>query len=746
MKKFIRKNKEKVILGYILVCILYAVIQFIRPHPAQYAALYTMKAVVIHMFIMLFAGMAMYPVVFGKEKGKKEKGKSTYKGKYRNKLYTFYVKYKHVIGLLIVVGIVGYLSLVVYRSDIRVAMNGTKDCTVQKIADGSIKIKKNTKEITQEFTLEEDLIGLSVGFFMDHPIDQRQGSVHATILRNGTEIVGDYYIQMSEITNGFWWKMMFQEKEYAKNNSEYVLKLEFPQDISEYGLSLAVSDTGSKVTINGKETGKYSLALNGHKDLNLFIRPYFLGICIAILLLSVLLYVMLFIKKVDISVCAFVAVLLLGMIYGFFITPYMVPDEQAHIDMAYRYADIMMGTGNTEDGRCLKRIGDGEKQFVSDPSVDNYRVVYETIGHRMSKEQTEIKDVAASGNTGAYLFMHLPGAVGIVIARSLGLGTTQMLYLGRFMGLLLFAVAVFLGIRRIPFGKAVVFTLAILPITLQQVNSFSYDSVLFSSVLVFACYILGMTYDNKSISEIDLLLVCVLGIGIIYCKSGAYTPVCFSYLLIPAKKFANRKEHATFTLGLGFTYILAFLAKNIKVVNTGAEVTNKVMGIESAMTIPNYSVDYLLSHPITFFDVINNTVLDKTDFYVQSMLGQHLGWIQIEVANVIVISFSICLFLSALRPRGEEQYIEVSHKWWIICVTVASAALVLLGMLISWTPVTYVSVEGVQGRYFYPLLFFGLFVLRNSKVILSRNIDRELMFAGFSITTVGAYFFMHAVL
>ena len=255
-----------------------------------------------------------------------------------------------------------------------------------------------------------------------------------------------------------------------------------------------------------------------------------------------------------------------------------------------------------------------------------------------------------------------------------------------------------------------------------------------------------MAYDDKSISGIDLFIVCLLGIAIIYCKSGAYTPICFSYLLIPAKKFANKKEYTTFVSGLGITYILAFLAKNIKVVNTGAEVTNKVMGIETAMSVPNYSVGYLLQNPVTLFDVMNNTIADKTDFYIQSMFGQHLGWIQIEIANIFVIAFALLLMLSAFRAKGEKQFVTVGNKWWIFIVTMASTILVLLGMLISWTPITYVSVEGVQGRYFFPILMLGCMLLRNSKLTFDKNADREIMFATYMTTVLSAFCFMHVVL
>ena len=157
----------------------------------------------------------MYPVIFGEEKRKKDKGKLEYKGKYINKLIKFYGKYKHVLGVLIVMGVVGYLSLFVYRTDIRVAMNSTRDCSVQKISEGKLRVKNDTKEITQGFTIDEDLIGVSVGFFRDTYKENQQGNIHATVIKNGTETISDYNIQLSEISNQIFWQQLLSDPTFG---------------------------------------------------------------------------------------------------------------------------------------------------------------------------------------------------------------------------------------------------------------------------------------------------------------------------------------------------------------------------------------------------------------------------------------------------------------------------------------------------------------------------------------------------
>lgn len=744
MKKvweFLKEHKRETVIGYVILCLLYLVIQIVRPRSAQYMALFSVKKIVMHTLIFLCVGVALYSVIFmeGKNTPKPKKIKLF------SKLQKLWNKHHSLIGIAIVLLLALYSSIYVYRTDIRVAMNTTKDAEISSVGTGKISISSKVKTITQDFTTtQQELIGISPAFYMDNPEADRTGVIEAVVWKNHQTEIARTTIDVSEIDNGFSWKIMFSEKETQADSQNYTLQLTFPDDISRYKIALAVTNEDTQKAVVNEKTAKYGLFLKAHLDLNHFVRPYFLIICGVLTAFSVFMYYLFFIKKAGMEWCAFFSILVIGGIYGFLITPYMVPDEEAHIDMAYRYANILMNTGSADDFHCLKRVDDGEKIFLSDPSVENYRYVYENIW-KMA-ENTEIVNVDSTANTGAYLFMHLPGVVGIVVARILRLGYVQMLYLGRFLGLFVFALAVFIGMKKLPFGKATLYVLAMLPITLQQANSFSYDSILFSAVLLYICYIIAMAYSEDDIRGLDIIISCILGIVIIYCKSGAYTPIVFAFLLIPMKKFASKAAYYSFMGSLTGAFLLGFLVKNVKVVNTAAETTNKVMGIAEAITIPNYSLSYILQNPIVLFDVVNNTIADKTDFYIQSMLGQHLGWIQVELANVLVIAFTIILMFSAFRARGEKQYVTTGNKWWILVITCASAALVLMGMLVSWTPITYVSVEGVQGRYFFPILLLGLMMLRNSKIIFDKNADRAVAYGGYVVTVLAAFCFIHVVL
>lgn len=728
-------------IGYVILCLLYMIIQIVRPRSAQYIGLFSVKKIVMHTLIFLCVGVALYSITFmeGKNTPKPKKIKIL------SSLQKIWDKRHNLIGMALVLFVTLYGCLYVYRTDIRVAMNTTNDVVISSVGTGKINISDKVKTITQEFTTtEQELIGISPAFFMENPAADRTGAIEAVVYKNNQTEIARATIDISEIDNGFSWKIMFAEKETQANNQTYTLQITFPENIAQYDMSMAVTNEDSEKAVVNEKEAKYGLYLKGHIELNHFVRPYFIAICGILAVFSVLMYYLFFIKKAGLEWCAFFSILVVGGIYGFLITPYMVPDEETHIDMAYRYADIIMNTGNTDDAHCLKRVEDAQKMFLSDPDLSNYRYVYQNIG-KMA-ENTEIVDAEATANSGAYLFMHFPGAVGIVLARILHLGYVQLLYLGRFLGLLVFALAVFFGMKKLPFGKATLYVLAMLPVTLQQANSFSYDSILFSAALLYLCYIISMAYSEEDIKGMDIIICSILGVAIIYCKSGAYTPLVFAFLLIPMKKFASKAAYYSFMGSMSGAYLLGFLVKNVKVVNASVETTNKVMGIADAITIPNYSLSYILQNPVVLFDVVNNTIADKTDFYVQSMLGQHLGWIQVELANVLVIAFAIILMLSAFRARGEKQYVTTGNKWWILVITCASAALVLLGMLVSWTPITYVSVEGVQGRYFFPILLLGLMMLRNSKIIFDKNADRAVAYAGYATTVIAAFCFIHVVL
>lgn len=175
---------------------------------------------------------------------------------------------------------------------------------------------------------------------------------------------------------------------------------------------------------------------------------------------------------------------------------------------------------------------------------------------------------------------------------------------------------------------------------------------------------------------------------------------------------------------------LSYLNNNISTVTHIATVTQDTSMVDFSKAT-GYTLSYFLGDPWKFVTMIANTVADKSAFYIQSMVGEKLGWVEIELSAVVTILFLTLFFLSCLKAKGDRQYVTTGNKWWIGLLCAACFGMVLVGMLLTWTPMGNVSIEGVQGRYFIPLLPALGLLFRNERLTFDRPADRGLVAGGF---------------
>ena len=83
--------------------------------------------------------------------------------------------------------------------------------------------------------------------------------------------------------------------------------------------------------------------------------------------------------------------------------------------------------------------------------------------------------------------------MGITLARALGLGSIGLLFLGRLFNLLFYTGMGYLTMRRMPFGKEVVFGVGLLPMTLNLVSSMSYDVMILAMTAYFTAVCLDLS-------------------------------------------------------------------------------------------------------------------------------------------------------------------------------------------------------------------------------------------------------------
>ena len=279
--KFLKEHKKETVIGYVILCLLYLVIQIVRPRSVQYIELFSVKKIVMHTMIFLCVGVAVYSSVFIEEKSTPK----TKKIKLLSNFQKIWDKHHNLIGMFLVLFVGLYGCLYVYRTDIRVAMNTTNDVVISAVGTGKIKISDNVKKIKQDFTTtEQELIGISPSFYMENPAVDRAGVIEAVVWKNNQKEIARTTIDVSEIDNGFSWKIIFAEKETQADSQTYTLEISFPENISQYKMSMAVTNEDSEKAVVNEKAAKYGLYLKGHTDLNHFARPYFLVHVLAALL------------------------------------------------------------------------------------------------------------------------------------------------------------------------------------------------------------------------------------------------------------------------------------------------------------------------------------------------------------------------------------------------------------------------------------------------------------------------------
>jgi uncharacterized membrane protein len=430
-------------------------------------------------------------------------------------------------------------------------------------------------------------------------------------------------------------------------------------------------------------------------------------------------------------------------VYNVLLVPYMTPDEKYHIDMSYRHSNALLGIESAGENKCYKRADDAKISFTSEPSLTNYKQVYDGLFSLV--EDDRLVEAEATSDTQAPLVVYLPAVLGMTLARLLHLGTVPMLLLARWCSLLFFALLVYWGMKKLPFGKITLFLVAILPMNLQQCTSFSYDAVISGVIILYTCWCLALAYGEEMVKPRDMLLLGALAIVMIYGKSGVYLPICLLALLIPARRFRGKRVQLFSMVGLILLPVLSFLNRNTATVSQIVTTTEATSTVGSSTTA-GYTIGYFLQDPLAFVSMMMSTITDKLGFYLQSLVGQKMGWVEIEISEAIPILFLILLVLSVCKTREEPFYVKAWQKWWVALVCGASFGIILVGMLLTWTPMGNVSIEGVQGRYLIPLLPALALVGRNRLLLYERSPERGLAYTAFVGQLLAVMYLIKAVL
>lgn len=471
-----------------------------------------------------------------------------------------------------------------------------------------------------------------------------------------------------------------------------------------------------------KSTDDTHLALKIRTDRMDSVQKFQILAAVLLLILITVVYLLLFVWNVRLEVIFLIAFTCMGMLFMLLIPAKLGADEDAHLNTVYKIAERLEGWESTDPERSVVLQEEVDNALgVDDTSHAYYSAYYDYL--RAGRTNEALAEMGYWGNVENPKITYFPAALGIVAGRHLGLSAPGIILMGRAFSFFVVLLLLFYAIRRIPFGKELLFTITMLPTMLQESATINADGIDIALAFALTAAVLSRLYGEKDKERfLDYGILIVTALLLSRCKFGALLPfgllpLIFFFRFLKKRKDGlsslpkkERIEETVLGIGALILPVICLLAGFLPLFGFTVNAYGGTIWSE------HYQLSELIRDPAGTAFLLGSTVYEKLDFYLFSLGGTSLGWMNILLPQFLILLGLFFVILSSLPEKKELGRMQTKEKLWYFLIAFLTAAFAVGGMLIGWTNKGASSIEGVQGRYFLPVLPLFLLALRNKKV------------------------------
>ena len=420
-----------------------------------------------------------------------------------------------------------------------------------------------------------------------------------------------------------------------------------------------------------------------------------------------------------------------GLLLCFGLPPLGGSDEFTHFPRAYQVSQGQLRSEKVSEQTYggylpgnVKNMVDEYRDLSRKENPAELRARTEALQRKYSGVGQPGTDREATPFTASAVYSswsYAPSAVGMKVASVLRLPLLWYVYLGRIFTLLVFIALAYAAIRVVPLGKWFLFTLALLPTSLTQAVTIGPDALVNGASWLLVAVVMAVFARNVPVGKKSLWAM--LGLALLLCttKQG-YWLLAGLPLLLPAAYFKDKKQAWLWRAGAGTVLFLASLlylqfsapiARLIPYNQRPGEHVNSTEQLEKIRQEPEAFARLLVSQ-------VSSPKYDEVVVGVAGRLTNRL----IELPRPLVITLYLTLLVALGQATGLAALRRYRHFFiaLTIAVMLGTFLIITLALYVSFTTVGNNFVEGVQGRYFLPIIPMLLFLrLAKTKKTLTNH-------------------------
>ena len=458
------------------------------------------------------------------------------------------------------------------------------------------------------------------------------------------------------------------------------------------------------------------------------------------------------------AVCIFVC----GALFCFANPPLQAPDETDHYLRSYAISlgrlDFDADRGYPEDVDRLLAAFPGawvnaHTSVGWGKNSQGAEAPYDSSGHALKQwgEDGEVLSVAdsfaqyLSGEPAEeqvtepislMILPFVPQALGMVLARLVGLGALGCLYAGRLANLACYTLLCWLALRGCRRYQPVFLGVMLLPLSLYMAASLSYDATLLGFYYLVASY-----YCRDEIRDKDVYAFFAAFVLMNVAKPYLNLLWVVLPLILPRRAWKTRwKKWQVALAALAGALLVTRCIEwyGVAFRHNYGTIERMIEGVEQ---LPQLA--FILSNPLRYIAVLFGTLYENEFFIGQ--LGV-FGSLDLPIPLLNILCPAVLLFCAALSVH-EKSSLRPLPAAGLGALGVVYIAGAMTAMYITYTPVGMVRVIGLQARYFLPV-FLMLLVL--VAALLSHVLEPKLAGTGkalnVALVTAGGTAVLGAVL
>ncbi len=440
--------------------------------------------------------------------------------------------------------------------------------------------------------------------------------------------------------------------------------------------------------------------------------------------------------KVNIEKLFVIFALFFGIIYAVITPPFQSVDEGNHFLRSYAISEGQVISIKKENN-VGSSLPESLSQLIGEYSHLEKDITEQTsfkeIKQTLTIKNNDNRIFTSYPNTALYSpVAYIPQSIAILSGKILHIPTLYMMYFARLFNLILYCILGYYAVKSIPFLKLAVFLILLSPMNVSLGASCSTDVTLIGASILFSAKILQYTFnDNINLCCLsknlwDYILLSGLLFILALTKHNFYLiPLLF---LIPKNKFGNHYIFKIFCIILPSVIgclVWSMVVSNLYVpLNPYADMYKQL--------------DFITGNPFKYILILLISSIVKAFRLFITSIGV-LGWQDTRLDNLTYMIYPLLIWISIVYSNAKDFVMTGSKKLIIYLTAIFGYILITTYLYLAWTEVGGNIIQGLNGKYYTPLLLpvFAAITLSIKSKCSNRKINNIIYFFTALILTSG---------